>query len=279
MHKKLIHKGERIMCNENKKSVKTTYDGIEFRSKTEARFAVVLNTLKIEYKYEPECMNLSNGLKYLPDFYLPQFDQWVEVKGVMEEYDEQKISCFEADSGSQMIIVESSLMMHYFHGDEVFLTEDGFTTEPSDYAKEAFQKAQVYKFETKEIEEKVVEKAALTRLFDLKATQLNSYYKIDCSEDEPKIVNVVTDTHNNYLDTNFRIYIYASEREDFKIILCDPEETEIFSFSVKEVKTAEACRKVFKIAYDLYSKEQQGNYKHSTILSDGLNSLAEWLQS
>ncbi|MDQ0368980.1 hypothetical protein [Catenuloplanes indicus] len=37
--------------------------------------------LGIEWRYEPEGYRLSNGVKYLPDFYLPELDTWVEVKG------------------------------------------------------------------------------------------------------------------------------------------------------------------------------------------------------
>lgn len=274
-----MRKGEKRMCNLEKKSIPTQYNGTTFRSKTEARFAVALDELKIEWQYEPEGFDLTNGLRYLPDFYIKKYDTWVEVKGVMEDYDEQKISGFEADYGYSVIVVDSSLKMNYFSRDEeVYLTEDGFTTEASDYAKEAFTKAAQYKFDSVAVEEKAVEQVPLTRLFDLKATQLNGFYKIDLSDDQPRIVNVVTDTHNNYLDTKWRIYIYASAREDFKIVLCDPDQKEVVSCSVKEIKTAEACRKIFRIAYELYTKNVN-DYKHSTILSDGLNALAEWLNA
>ena len=91
-----MRKGEKRMCNLEKKSIPTQYNGTTFRSKTEARFAVALDELKIEWQYEPEGFDLTNGLRYLPDFYIKKYDTWVEVKGVMEDYDEQKISGWEA---------------------------------------------------------------------------------------------------------------------------------------------------------------------------------------
>src|SRR5690242_16488708 len=97
----------------------TYYGGCEFRSRIEARWAVVFDTLGIDWVYEPQHYEL--GVKYhwddedeeefrellsdawdeeeraeikreawwkkheqymyLPDFYLPDFECWVEIKG------------------------------------------------------------------------------------------------------------------------------------------------------------------------------------------------------
>lgn len=62
------------------KAIETTYDGILFRSKLEARWAALFKSAKLEYVYEPECFELSCGLKYMPDFYLPEFKCYFEVK-------------------------------------------------------------------------------------------------------------------------------------------------------------------------------------------------------
>lgn len=62
----------------------TYYRGIEFRSKLEADWANYLDFLDINWAYEPEAFTLSNGAKYLPDFYLPLDDMFVEVRGTME---------------------------------------------------------------------------------------------------------------------------------------------------------------------------------------------------
>ena len=62
------------------KPIETFYNGYKFRSRLEARWAVFLDALGVKYEYEPEGFNI-DGTKYLPDFYLPNVDRWLEVKG------------------------------------------------------------------------------------------------------------------------------------------------------------------------------------------------------
>lgn len=54
------------------KAIETSYDGYLFRSRLEARWAVFFNKLGIKYEYEKEGYFLGNGVKYLPDFWLPE---------------------------------------------------------------------------------------------------------------------------------------------------------------------------------------------------------------
>lgn len=60
--------------------IQTWYNGDLFRSRLEARWAVTLGALQIEYDYECEGYTLVDGTLYLPDFYLPQVRMHVEVK-------------------------------------------------------------------------------------------------------------------------------------------------------------------------------------------------------
>jgi hypothetical protein len=70
------------------RALRTNFDGITFRSKTKAQFAVFLDNEEIEYCYEPEtyvleCVNSKNEtktLKYMPDFYLQDIDCYLEIK-------------------------------------------------------------------------------------------------------------------------------------------------------------------------------------------------------
>lgn len=62
------------------KAIETVYNGYRFRSRLEARWAVFFDSAGIEYQYEPEGFVLSNGECYLPDFYLPQFHMYAEIK-------------------------------------------------------------------------------------------------------------------------------------------------------------------------------------------------------
>jgi len=62
------------------KPLETEYNSHKFRSRTEARYAVLFHELGVKYDYELEGFNL-DGDWYLPDFWLPEFQCWIEVKG------------------------------------------------------------------------------------------------------------------------------------------------------------------------------------------------------
>lgn len=64
----------------NIQAIETIYKGYRFRSRLEARWAVFFDEAGIKYEYEPEGFILDDGTKYLPDFYLPKEDIYVEVK-------------------------------------------------------------------------------------------------------------------------------------------------------------------------------------------------------
>lgn len=68
------------MNDDSFKPINTNYNGYYFRSRLEARWAVFFDYLKVKYEYEPEGFEI-NGTKYLPDFWLPEQDFWVEIKG------------------------------------------------------------------------------------------------------------------------------------------------------------------------------------------------------
>ena len=61
------------------KAIETEYKGYLFRSRLEARWAVFFDALGIEWEYEPEGFDC-DGIWYLPDFYLPGLETWIEVK-------------------------------------------------------------------------------------------------------------------------------------------------------------------------------------------------------
>jgi hypothetical protein len=64
------------------KPLETHYNGYRFRSRLEARWAVFFDTAGIPYRYEPEGFDLG-GVWYLPDFWLPDQQVWVEIKATV----------------------------------------------------------------------------------------------------------------------------------------------------------------------------------------------------
>lgn len=70
--------------------LETVYNGYRFRSRLEARWAVFFETVGIEYRYESQDHVLRDGTRYLPDFYLPQYQIWVEIKGQAPTEDERR---------------------------------------------------------------------------------------------------------------------------------------------------------------------------------------------
>lgn len=61
------------------RAIETTYRGFLFRSRLEARWAIFLDRMRIDWAYEPEGYELPTG-RYLPDFHLPKDNVFLEVK-------------------------------------------------------------------------------------------------------------------------------------------------------------------------------------------------------
>src|SRR5947209_16687637 len=84
------------------KALDTYYAGYHFRSRTEARWAIFFDTLQIPYRYEAEGYDL-DGVRYLPDFWLPGLDGWVEIKGEPpREADQEKARRLALKSGKEV---------------------------------------------------------------------------------------------------------------------------------------------------------------------------------
>lgn len=74
------------------RAIETRYKGRLFRSRLEARYAVLFDALHITWDYEPEGFELPDGTRYLPDFWMPlaaddplrpehpEGGYWVEIK-------------------------------------------------------------------------------------------------------------------------------------------------------------------------------------------------------
>ena len=92
------------------KAIETVYKGYRFRSRLEARWAVFFDALNVRWEYEKEGYDLE-GVWYLPDFYLPKHECYVEIKGqrpAAEEID--KAERLAKLSGNPVVILYGSIL-------------------------------------------------------------------------------------------------------------------------------------------------------------------------
>lgn len=85
----------------NIKAIPTAYNGHSFRSRLEARWAIFFDVANIKWIYELEGFRLDNGVKYLPDFYLPEvwyrnikMGVWIEIKPTENHVDKDLLTSF-----------------------------------------------------------------------------------------------------------------------------------------------------------------------------------------
>lgn len=90
------------------RSIHTVYEGWYFRSRVEARWCVLFETLGIRYEYEPQKWML-NGLVYLPDFLLTELNTWLEIKGIEPSGEErEKARRLSVASGVPVLVMVGS---------------------------------------------------------------------------------------------------------------------------------------------------------------------------
>lgn len=86
-------------------AIQTVYKGYRFRSRLEARWAVFLDTLGAAWSYEKEGFDL-DGTWYLPDFWVDDWNVWLEIKGrAPSEEEEDKCSLLSQRSGRHVLLV------------------------------------------------------------------------------------------------------------------------------------------------------------------------------
>lgn len=70
------------------------YSGVHMRSSYEIMVAEILDRYNIEWQYEPKIFKLGDGCRYQPDFYLVEYDRWIEVKGYFTDVAKTKVAKF-----------------------------------------------------------------------------------------------------------------------------------------------------------------------------------------
>lgn len=85
-----------------------------FRSSWEANVARIFNYKNIKWKYETKRFDFTEEnqsvLSYQPDFYLPEVDIWVEVKGWMDEKSKIRLELFKKyypEENKKLLLIDS----------------------------------------------------------------------------------------------------------------------------------------------------------------------------
>jgi len=87
------------------KALPSFYRGVKFRSRLEARWAALFDHYEIVWGYEPEGFETPSG-RYLPDFYLPELESYVEVKPEPFAFDYRAIKSVVDQTKRQFLILD-----------------------------------------------------------------------------------------------------------------------------------------------------------------------------
>ena len=87
--------------------IQTKFAGNLYRSRLEARYAVLFQACRLPFEYQREGFLLEQGryLPYLPDFWLPTLGTWLEVKGMLPGARDNAISQLLADQTQRRVII------------------------------------------------------------------------------------------------------------------------------------------------------------------------------
>lgn len=102
-------------CANNRFGKKTEYNNIVFRSKIEAAYAKYMDEHSIKYEYEKHLFEYElNGVlhNYRPDFYLPEYDTFLEVKSRINKEDKLVLIKLNAlrKQGKRILLVDSTML-------------------------------------------------------------------------------------------------------------------------------------------------------------------------
>jgi hypothetical protein len=107
------------------RAIETIYQGYKFRSRLEARYAVLFDALHFDWSYEPEGFELDSGL-YLPDFRVDDIPFWLEVKGMTPSRHELLMAEELCELTREDVWVCHGDLMH-FEADEIRLRHHQFS--------------------------------------------------------------------------------------------------------------------------------------------------------
>lgn len=105
--KRKISERKKLAIKEGKLIWRRTvpYNGLLFKSGWEVITAKWLDENDIEWKYEPAVFELPDGRHYVPDFFLPKLNSYLEVKGYLWPHSKEKMNWF-VTQGHKLYVVD-----------------------------------------------------------------------------------------------------------------------------------------------------------------------------
>jgi hypothetical protein len=92
-------------------SGKYIYKNIKMRSNWEVAVAKYLDSIKIKWEYEPKTFYLNDiNICYTPDFYLPEKNIWIEVKGYFSERSQLQCYYFKKEYIKELLIYDEKIL-------------------------------------------------------------------------------------------------------------------------------------------------------------------------
>jgi hypothetical protein len=105
-------------------AIPTLYNGVRYRSRTEARWAVFFTHLKLSFEWEPEGYDLG-AVRYLPDFLVHSWGIYVEVKGINPtplEMQKARLLCQASGKGVWIVVGQPAQQHGYFFAPQTNLS-------------------------------------------------------------------------------------------------------------------------------------------------------------
>ena len=147
------------------KAIETVFSGYKFRSRLEARWAVFFDALDMPYEYEKEGFELPSGW-YLPDFWLPEQNLWVEIKPYKLGLEDKEVSLayelYEASDNDVAIFMGSIPLMNktkaslkVIWGDDT----ESYSTSKLDHEIQKYNDLDIYVFMTTSCPAELAEEA------------------------------------------------------------------------------------------------------------------------
>lgn len=100
-------------CNKHNWHIIQNGTKIKLRSGYEVMYALYLNKKNIQWEYEPKCFILKNGMRYTPDFYFPQQNKWIEIKGQLKKSHIIKMKEFR-NQGNKLTLIQIKKLQRVF---------------------------------------------------------------------------------------------------------------------------------------------------------------------